>query len=194
MFSLLLSYSFSSCYYSLHRSSLYSSSLRRYCLHLRGSSSAPSSGVFFSSTSSPSLSSSLRPMYLRRRLPIFESIRAACRPRRHIFFTNTCLVRILVKFPVAAVISQVFQRPPQCASIGCLSLAAPTTILRKLSSCGPFLFAGCMCGSVGRCFLPLCVLLPALLAEPSGLAGARSFFTQGKQFPNCQQNKLLVYA
>ena len=38
------------------------------------------------------LSSSRRPTYPRawRRLPIFESIRAACRLRRHIFFTNTC--------------------------------------------------------------------------------------------------------
>ena len=49
-----LSYSHCSCCYSLHRSSLCSSSSRRYCLHLRGSSSVPSSGVFFPSTSSPS--------------------------------------------------------------------------------------------------------------------------------------------
>ena len=123
------------------------------------------------------LSSSLRPTYLRRRLPIFESIRAACRPRCHILFTNACLVRILVKSLVAAVISQVFQRPPQCASIAD-DHKNKAFFLRSLS--------------VGRCFLPLCVLLSALPAEPSGLA--RSFFTQGKQFPNCQQNKLLVYA
>ena len=38
-------------------------------------------------------------------------------------------VRIPVKSPVAAVTSKVFQRPSQCASIGCLFLVAPTTIL-----------------------------------------------------------------
>ena len=40
---------------------------------------------------------------------------------------------ILIEFLVAAVIPQVFQRPSQCASIGSLSLVAPTTILIKLS-------------------------------------------------------------
>ena len=50
--------------------------------------------------------------------------RAACRPRRSHFFTNTCPVRILVKSLVAAVISQLFQRPSQCASIGSLLLVA----------------------------------------------------------------------
>ena len=40
---------------------------------------------------------------------------------------------ILVESLVAAVIPQVFQRPSQCASIGSLSLVAPTAILIKLS-------------------------------------------------------------
>ena len=39
---------------------------------------------------------------------------------------------ILIESLVAAVIPQVFQRPSQCASIGSLSLVAPTTILIKL--------------------------------------------------------------
>ena len=66
---------------------------------------------------------------------------------------------ILIESLVAAVIPQVFQRPSQCASIGSLSLVAPTAILIKYcSSYCPFLSAGCLCGSVGRCFLSLCVL------------------------------------
>ena len=48
-----LLFSYSPCCFSLHRSSPYSSS-RRYCLHLRGLSSSPSSGAFVTSTSSPS--------------------------------------------------------------------------------------------------------------------------------------------
>ena len=39
---------------------------------------------------------------------------------------------ILIESLVAAVIPQVFQRPSRCASIGSLSLVAPTTILIKL--------------------------------------------------------------
>ena len=39
---------------------------------------------------------------------------------------------ILIESLVAAVIPQVFQRPSQCASIGSLSLVAPTAILIKL--------------------------------------------------------------
>ena len=88
----LLSYSYCSCCYSLHRSSLYSSSLRRYCPHLRGSSSVPSSGVFFSSTSSPSsivesaadVSSSSAPS---SNLRVYSGSLSSEAPH---FFTNTC--------------------------------------------------------------------------------------------------------
>ena len=88
----LLSYSYCSCCYSLHRSSLYSSSSRRYCLHLRGSSSVPSSGVFFSSTSSPSsivelaadVSSSSAPS---SNLRVYSGSLSSEAPH---FFTNTC--------------------------------------------------------------------------------------------------------
>ena len=155
----LLSYSYCSCCYSLHRSSLYSSSSRRYCLHLRGSSSVPSSGVFFSSTSSPSsivesaadVSSSSAPSSnLRVGQPV---VRGATFLHQHLS------VRIiLIESLVAAVIPQVFQRPSQCASIGSLSLVAPTAILIKLFFLLSLLSAGCVCGSVGRCFLSLCVL------------------------------------
>ena len=64
---------------------------------------------------------------------------------------------ILIESLVAAVIPQVFQRPSQCASIGSLSLVAPTAILIKLFFLLSLLSAGCVCGSVGRCFLSLCV-------------------------------------
>ena len=88
----LLSYSYCSCCYSLHRSSLYSSSSRRYCLHLRGSSSVPSSGVFFPSTSSPSsivesaadVSSSSAPS---SNLRVYSGSLSSEAPH---FFTNTC--------------------------------------------------------------------------------------------------------
>ena len=88
----LLSYSYCPCCYSLHRSSLYSSSSRRYCLHLRGSSSVPSSGVFFSSTSSPSsivelaadVSSSSAPS---SNLRVYSGSLSSEAPH---FFTNTC--------------------------------------------------------------------------------------------------------
>ena len=88
----LLSYSYCSCCYSIHRSSLYSSSSRRYCLHLRGSSSVPSSRVFFSSTSSPSsivelaadVSSSSAPS---SNLRVYSGSLSSEAPH---FFTNTC--------------------------------------------------------------------------------------------------------
>ena len=88
----LLSYSYCPCCYSLHRSSLYSSSSRRYCLHLRGSSSVPSSGVFFSSTSSPSsivelaadVSSSSAPS---SNLRVYSGSLSSEAPH---FFNNTC--------------------------------------------------------------------------------------------------------
>ena len=119
--------------------------------------------------------------YPRRRLPIFESIRAACRPRRHRFFTNTCLVRILVKSLVAAVISQVFQRPSQCASIGSLSLVAPSAKLIKASS-----YAFCLLGAcAGRCFLPPCVLLSRALLYRLNLSGHVYFFPGWKLCVRC---------
>ena len=157
---LLLSYSYTSSSYcnTLHRSSLYSSSSRRYCLHLRGSSSTPSSEVFFSSTSSSSSiveSAGDISLVLSSNLRVYSGSLSSKAPH---FFTNTCLVRILVKSLVAAVISQVFQRPSQCVSIGCLSLVAPTTILIKLL-CLLSLSVCWVCVCVGRCFLPLCVLL-----------------------------------
>ena len=157
----LLSYCYCSCCYSLHRSSLYSSSSRRYCLHLRGSSSVPSSGVFFSSTSSPSsivesaadVSSSSAPSSNLPSLFGQPVVRGATFLHQHLS------VRIiLIESLVAAVIPQVFQRPSQCASIGSLSLVAPTAILIKLFFPLSLLSAGCVCGSVGRCFLSLCVL------------------------------------
>ena len=122
----------------------------------------PSSGVFFSSTSSPSSivesaadesSSSAPPSNLR----VYSGSLSSEAPH---FFTNTCPFGLFSSSQslVAAVIPQVFQRPSQCASIGSLSLVAPTTILIKLFFLLSLLSAGCVCGSVGRCSSALCVL------------------------------------
>ena len=130
------------------------------------------------------LSSSRRPTYprARRRLPILESIRAACRPRRHISSLT----------PVRPDYSH--QVPRGCCDFSSIPAPIPVCADRqpvvggadghtnKLPACCPFLSAGCVCGSVGRCFLSLCVLLSALPAEPAG--HARSiFFTLSR----CQQ-------
>ena len=86
---------------SLHRSCLYSSSSGRYCLVLRGSSSMPSSGVFFSSTSSPSsivesaadVSSSSVPS---SNLRVYSGSLSSEAPH---FFTNTCPSRLFSSSP-----------------------------------------------------------------------------------------------
>ena len=94
---------------------------------------------------------------------------------------------ILIESLVAAVIPQVFQRPSQCASIGSLSLVAPTAILIKLFFLLSLLSAGCVCGSVGRCFLSLCVLLSC---STGWTCGARSvlFLT----FGSCAEKRKTV--
>ena len=130
----LLSYSYCSCCYSLHRSSLCSSSSRRYCLHLRGSSSVPSSGVFFSSTSSPSsivesatdVSSSSAPS---SNLRVYSGSLSSEAPH---FFTNTCPSGLFSSSPSWLLWSLKYSSAPsQCASIGSLSLVVPTAILIK---------------------------------------------------------------
>ena len=119
----LLSYSYWSCFYSLHRSSLYSSSSRRYCLHLRGSSSVPSSGVFFSSTSSTSSiveaaadvsSSSAPPSNLR----VYSGSLSSEAPH---FFTNTCPSGIFSSSPswLLWFLKYSSAHPSVCRSVAC---------------------------------------------------------------------------
>ena len=71
---------------------------------------------------------------------------------------------------VAAVISQVFQRPSQCASIGSLSFVAPMTILIKSLPTVPF----CLLGACSGRWVAVCSVFVlfslALLVEPAGHA------------------------
>ena len=81
---------------------------------------------------------------------------------------------ILIESLVAAVIPQVFQRPSQCASIGSLSLVAPTAILIKLFfllSLSVYWVRVWVCGSLFSFF----VFSLALPAEPAG--HARSYIS-----------------
>ena len=77
---------------------------------------------------------------------------------------------ILNKSLVAAVISQVFQGPSQCASIGSLSLVAPTAILIKSLPTVPF----CLLGARADLLVAVCSLFVlfslTLPAEPAGHA------------------------
>ena len=67
-------------------------------------------------------------------------------------------------------ISQIFQRPSQCAPIGSLSLVAPTTILKKPLPTVPFrLLDACAGLWVAVCSLFVLFSL-ALPAEPAGHA------------------------
>ena len=83
---------------------------------------------------------------------------------------------ILIESLVAAVIPQVFQRPSQCASIGSLSLVAPTAILIKLF----FLLSLSVCWvRVWVCGSLFSFSLCSLLLYRLNLAGhARSYFLQ----------------
>ena len=79
---------------------------------------------------------------------VFQSSRLFGQPafRGATFLHKDLSVRILVNSVVAAVISQVFQRPSQSASISSLSLVAPTTILIKSLPTVPFCLLGVCAG------------------------------------------------
>ena len=174
----LLSYSYCSCCYSLHRSSLYSSSSRRYCLHLRGLSSVPYSRVFFSSTSSPSsivelaadVSSSSAPS---SNLWVYSGSLSSEAPH---FFTNTCPSGLFSSSPSWLLwFLKYSSAHPSVRRFGSLSLVAPTAILIKLffqlslSVCWVRVW---VCGSLFS--FSLC---SSLLLYRLNLAGhARSFF------------------
>ena len=123
------------------------------------------------------LSSSRRPMYprARRRLPICESIRAACRPRRHIS-SLTPVRPDSHQVPCGCCDFSSIPAPIPVWSIGSLSLVAPTTILTKLFfllSLSVYWVRVWACGSLFSSSLCSSLLLYRL-----NLAGhARSFFT-----------------
>ena len=174
----LLSYSYCLCCYSLYRSSLYSSSLRRYCLHLRGSSSVPSSGVFFSSTSSPSsivesaadVSLSSAPS---SNLRVYSGCLSSEAPH---FFTHTCPSGLFSSSPswLLWFLKYSSAHPSVRRSVA-LSLVAPTAILIKSLSTVPFCLLGACAGLWVAVFFLFVFFSLALLAEPAG--HARSYFT-----------------
>ena len=77
---------------------------------------------------------------------------------------------ILIESLVAAVIPQVFQRPSQCASIGSLSLVAPTAILIKSLPTVLFCLLGACVGLWVAVFFLFVFFSLALPAEPTGHA------------------------
>ena len=99
---------------------------------------------------------------------------------------------ILIESLVAAVIPQVFQRPSQCASIGSLSLVAPTAILIKLffllslSVCWVRVW---VCGSLFS--FSLCFSLLLYRLNLRGTLGPISYTTMSYpgQLLSCRKNR-----
>ena len=127
----LLYFSYSSFCYSFHRSSLYSSSSRHYCLHNHGSSSVPSSGVSFPSNSSPSsiIESAADVTSLgSSNLRVYSC--SLWSDATH-FFTYTCPLRIL----------------PKLVACRCCDFSST----RQFDSCLNALFVLCLAQSWGIC-------------------------------------------
>ena len=122
------------------------------------------------------LSSSRRPTYprARRRLPIFESIRAACRPRRHISSRTPVRPDYSHQVPRGCCDFSNTPAPFQCESIGSLSLVAPTAILIKSLPTVLFCLLRACVGLWVAVFFLFVFFSLAPPAEPAG--HARSYF------------------